>query len=95
LNNIIGLNESTLTRINNLNDFYFKFIEKTSNYIQLNAQLNPKGAMTNAPVILRNSQWRFLMVFGQSGLSQNVIPAHEDGLKKCRDLIKEIDKELK
>jgi len=95
LNNIIDLNESTLTRINTLNDFYFKFIEKTSNYIQVNAQLNPQGAMINAPAILRNSQWRFLMTFGQSSLSQNVIPAHEDGLKKCRDLIKEIDKELK
>jgi hypothetical protein len=95
LNNIIDLNESILSRINMLDDLYLKYIEKTSSYIQLNAQLSPKGAITNAPAILRNSQWRFLMSFGQSALIQNVIPAHEDGLKKCHELIAEIDRELK
>jgi len=95
LNNIIDLNESTLARINLLDDLYLKYIEKTSEYFQLNAQLSPKGAITNAPVILRNSQWRFLMSFGQSSLAQNVMPAHEDGLKKCHELIEEIDKELR
>jgi len=95
LNNIIDLNETTLLRIQLLNEQNLKFIEKTSNYIQQNAQLSPKGAITNAQTILRNSQWRFLMVFGQSMLNQNVIPAHKDGLKKCRALIAEIDGELK
>jgi len=95
LNNIIDLNESTLSRINLLDDLYLKYIGKTSDYIQLSAQLSPKGAIINAPVILRNSQWRFLMTFGQSSLVQNVIPAHEDGLKKCHELIAEIDRELK
>jgi hypothetical protein len=94
LNNIIDLNESTLSRIQLLNDLYLKFIGKTSDYIQLNAQLSPKGAITNAPTILSTSQWRFLMIFGQSSIVQNVIPAHEDGLKKCRELIKEINREL-
>jgi len=94
LNNIIDLNESTLARIKLLNDLNLKFIEKTSDYIQLNARLSPKGTMTNAQTILRTSQWRFLMMFGQSGLLLNVIPAHKDGLKKCHALITEIDSKL-
>jgi hypothetical protein len=95
LNNIIDLNESTLARIQMLNDLYLKFVYKTSDYIQVNAQLSPRGAITNAPSLLRNSQWRFLMNFGQASLIQNIIPAQQDGIKKCKALLQEIDKESK
>ena len=95
LNNIIELNESTFAHIQFLNDDYLKFMGKAGDYIQQNAELDPPGRMTNAAKIFRTSQWRFLITFSQSSLLLNVIPANQDGLKKCDALLKEIDKQSK
>ncbi len=95
LNNIIELNETVLTRIQLLNNSYSSFIDKMSTFIQQNAQFDKHANITNAQNLLRNNQMRFSLAICQSNLFQNIIPAHDDGIKKCKEIIREIDKELK
>jgi hypothetical protein len=94
LNKIIDLNESTLSNIQLLNGIYGKSIERISVFIQQNLQFNRQGNITNQETLLRNPQMRFLLSLGRSTIDQNVIPAHNEGIKKCYEIIQQIDKEL-
>lgn len=95
LNDIISLNESVIVRIQTLNGLYQHYIERSSGFIEEHAQLNHDGRMTNVPELIRSTQMRFLLIFGRSSIVNNLIPAHDDGIKECNKIIAEIDKETK
>ena len=94
LNNIIDLHESTITRIELLNNYYTQYIQKVASFIEEQAQLDAPGHITNAQPLLRMSQMRFLLGYGKSNIEGNVIPAHKEGIDKCTGLLKEIHAKL-
>ncbi len=91
LDNIIDLHESVLNRIETLNNYYVQFIQKTSSFIEEHAKLNKQGDITNGNELLNSSQMRFLLAYGIGTISGNLIPAHEEGIKKCMELSHQID----
>ena len=95
LNNIINVHESTLKQIEMLDSYYYEYIQKMAFFIGTNAQLNKPGEIINGENLLRKSQMRFFITFGESSINNNIKPANADGIKQCHQLIKNIDKELK
>lgn len=95
LNNIISLNESTISHIQILDGRYLNYSDKAAGFIQEHAELDQRGGMTNLKTIIKIPQMRLLMNYGYSLISANIIPAHIDGIKKCQTIIKQIDQELK
>ena len=95
LNSIINLHEATILRITELNKVYWQYKEKLENFIEGNAELSKTGSVINSDVVLVKPQMRILMSVGSSMIKNNVIPAYKEGIDKCNELIKEVDKELK
>ena len=95
LNGIINIHESTLKQIDMLDTYYYEYIQKLAVFIGTNAQLNKPGEIINGEELLRKSQMRFFLSFGESSINNNIKPANADGVKQCKQLIKDIEKELK
>jgi hypothetical protein len=93
LNNIIKLNETSLSRIQLLNGYYLSHLEKLSDFIEQHAQLSPKGEITNGSELLRTSQMLLLLEYTRSNISNNLIPAHKEGIAECTEIIDQINKE--
>jgi hypothetical protein len=96
LNNIIDLHQQILSRIDILNKI---FNDYNSNNLQpflgKYLQLDAAGKIANGENILHLSEMRFFLSYIRGLISFNIINAHENGLKKCNEIINQIDAELK
>jgi hypothetical protein len=94
-NNIINLHEEAIKHAQILDGYYTDYINRIGNFVQEHASLSPDyKSILNSQDLLRNSQMRFLMVYGTSFLAQNVISANDTCIVRCQRLIREIDQEL-
>ena len=95
LDNIIELHESIFQRIQDLNEKYYQHNEKIATLISRNIILSKNGKVKNTASILGSSEFKILI--GTSGglISNNIIPIHKEGIKKCREIIRQIDVALK
>jgi hypothetical protein len=95
LNDIIALHESTLARINLLNNYYHDDIgSKMIPFISARIQFNPDGTIKNEKELESSSEMHFLLNYFRSYIKANVLQANELGIAKCKELINKIDKEL-
>jgi hypothetical protein len=92
LNNIIDLHESTLIHIETLDNYYTQFIDRVSSFIEERAQLDEHEHIVNAQALLGMAQMRLLLAYGKNFLSNDIIPAHRKGIRKCNELSQQIDK---
>jgi hypothetical protein len=95
LNNIINLHESIIRRIQELNDKYYQNNEKLESLIIQNIRLANNEKITNASTIVNRSDFKILLKIKMELIVYNIIPAHVDGINKCKEILKQVDKELK
>ncbi|HEV3414280.1 MAG TPA: hypothetical protein VG101_17490 [Puia sp.] len=94
-NNIINLHEEAIKHAEILDGYYTDYVNRISNYIQEHASLSPDyKSILNSRDLVRTSQMRFLMVYGTSFLSRNVISANDTCIVRCQRLIRQINEEL-
>jgi hypothetical protein len=94
-NNIINLHEEAIKHAEILDGYYTEYVTRLGNFVQEHATLSPDyKSILNSENLLRNSQMRFLMVYGTSFLSGNVINANDTCIVRCQRLIHQIDREL-
>ncbi len=94
-NNIINLHEEAVKHAEILDGYYTDYINRMGSFVQEHASLSPDyKSILNSQDLLRNSQMRFLMVYGTSFLAQNVISANDTCIVRCQRLMGEIDQEL-
>jgi len=95
LNNIINLHEGIIQRIQELNEKYYRHNEKLETLVSQNAQLGKNGDVLNPSVIVNRSDFKILLNVNGGIILNNIIPANEAGIKKCNEIIKQIDEEIK
>jgi hypothetical protein len=95
LNNIIDLQETIIQRIQNLNEKYYQHNQMLENLINQNVQLAKNGNITNAAAVVSRSDMIILLNTSQSLIEFNIIGIHDKGIKKCTEIIGQIDEELK
>jgi hypothetical protein len=95
LNNIINLHEALIRRIQELNDKYYRHNEKLEPVIFQNTRLAPNGQIENASMVISRSDFKILLSINGGIISNNIIRAHEEGINKCNEIIKQIDIALK
>jgi hypothetical protein len=93
LNNIINLHEVIIQRIHILNNKYYAHQERLGTIISQCIQISNNGI--NIPVLLRRSDILLSLRIGRGMIASNVIPIHATGIKDCKDIITQIDEELK
>jgi hypothetical protein len=95
LNNIINLHEEAIKHAEILDGYYTDYVTRLGNFVQEHATLSPDyKSILNSQDMLRSSQLRFLMVYGTSFLSRNVISTNDTLIARCQRLIIQINKEL-
>jgi hypothetical protein len=95
LNNIISLHESNIKRIQNLNEKHYKQTEKIETLISQNIKLAKNGVIINASEIVNRSDFKIILNSNKGLISNNIVPAHQLGIEKSNEIIKQIEKELK
>lgn len=95
LDNIIELHESIFQRIQDLDEKYYQHNQKLATLISQNIKLSKSGRVMNIASILGRSEFRILISTSGGLISNNIIPIHMEGIKKCREIIRQIDNELK
>lgn len=95
LNNIIALHESIIQRIQELNEKYYRHNENLEAVISKNTQLATNGQIANASEVTNRSDFKILLKVNGGIIANNIIPANETGINKCKDIIKQIEMELK
>lgn len=95
LNNIITLHESIIQRIQELNEKYYRHNEKLETLVSQNIQLMKNGQIANASEVTNRSDFKILLNINGGIIANNIIPANEAGINKCKEIIKQIDTELK
>jgi hypothetical protein len=95
LNNIISLHESIIQRIQDLNDKYYRHHEKIETLVAQNVQLGKNGQVLNPAAIVVRSDFKILVNKSGGLIANNLIAIHETGIRKCREIISQIDEELK
>jgi hypothetical protein len=94
LNNIINLHEGNIQRIRELNEKYYQHNEKLESVIYQNTRLTKDG-IENAEVVASRSDFKILLSVNGGIISNNIIRAHEDGIRKIHEILKQIDEEIK
>lgn len=95
LNQIINFHEATVPHIQMLDNLYEQYIQKNATFIGSHAQLDPPGHITNVRELFKIPEMRFLLTYGKSSITENIIKAHDDGIKQCNSLLNQIGAELK
>jgi len=95
LNNIINLHESIILRIQELNDKYYRHNDKLESVIFQNTRLSPNRQIENASMVTSRSDFKILLSVNGGIIVNNIIQAHEDGINKCNEILKQLDEELK
>lgn len=95
LNNIITLHESIIKRIQELNEKYYHHSEKLEALISQNTQLAKNGEIANVLEVTSRSDFKILLGITEGFIANNTIPANGVGINKCKEIITQIDTELK
>jgi hypothetical protein len=96
LDNIIDLHESIFARIIHLDTYYHDDISnKMVPYVSTTVKLTPAAGIINAGEVVKTSQMRILLITMQSLIKNNILATHLDAIKKCNEISKEIDEDLK
>ena len=95
LNNIITLHESTIQRIKELNDKYYRHNEKLESLVAENTQLGKNGQITNAAEIVSRSDFKILLQVNAAIIANNILFANQAGITKCKEIINQINEALK
>ena len=95
LNDLIELHESIIQRIQDLNGKCYQHNQKIAALISQNAILGKDGKVTNALSIAGRSDFKILIGTMRGLIENNIIPIHKTGIAKCREIIAQVDKELK
>jgi hypothetical protein len=93
LNNIINLHEVIIQRIHILNNKYYAHQERLESIISQNIQMST--SVTNVPFLLRRGDILLSLRVGKGIIANNIIPFHTSGIKACKDIIAQIDEQLK
>lgn len=94
LNDIINLHETTIKRIEYLNEMYFQHNKRLENLISQKIKFNNKGEIVNVTEIITNSEFQVLLMTSKGIISNNIVPVHNEGIKECGEIINLIDIEL-
>lgn len=95
LNNIIDLQETIIQRIQTLNEKYYQHAQKLEGLIDQNVQLAKNGDIINAEEVIKRNDMIILLTTTESIIESNIISIHDKGIMKCKEIITQIDKELK
>ena len=95
LNKIIDLQETVIQRIQTLNDKYYQHCEKLEALVEQNVKLGKNGEILNAESVLNKSDLKILLSTSGGIISGNILGIHDEGIMKCKEIIAQIDKELK
>ena len=95
LNNIIDFHETIVQRIQVLDEKYYRHKEKLEDIVDQKIELSKDGIIRNAAQVLNRSDVRILLETSGGLINGNIISVHESGIKKCREIINQIDEELK
>jgi len=93
LNNMIDLHETIIQRIQLLNEKYDQQTAKLASLVEQNLQYSTDGIITNAEEVIRRNDMRILLNLSRGLITENVIGIHEEGIKKCKEIITQIDEE--
>jgi hypothetical protein len=95
LNNIIDLHEAIIQRIQILNEKYYEHAQKLEALVVQNVHLTKGGDIINSEEVLKRSDMIILLTTTGGIIESNIIGIHNIGIKKCQEIITQIDKELK
>jgi hypothetical protein len=95
LNNIIDFNETVVQRIQILNEKYYQQMQKLADLVEHNLELSKTGDFSNAESLLQRNDMRILLQLSGGLIVNNIISVHESGINKCKEIIRQIDEELK
>jgi hypothetical protein len=95
LNNIIDLHEGTIKHVELLDGYYTAFANRLGNFLQEHGRLDDSSKnVKNAQELIRMPQMRFIVIYGISFISQNLLQAHDSCIVQCNRLIGQIDAAL-
>ena len=94
LNNIIEFHETIIQRIQVLDGKYYQHKEKLGAVVEQHVELSKDGSIRNAGQVLKRSDVRILLELSGGLIINNIVGIHDRGIKKCRDIISQIDKEI-
>lgn len=94
LNNIIDLEETIIQRIQTLNEKYYQHTQKLEALINQNLHLDRGLDIANAEEVLKRSDMIILLTTTEGIIQANIIIIHDEGIKKCKEIIARIDEEL-
>lgn len=95
LNNIIDLHEAIIQRIQILNEKYYEQAQKLEALIVQNVHLAKGGDIVNSEEVLKRNDMIILLTTTGGIIDANIIGVHDTGIKKCKEIMAQIDKELK
>jgi hypothetical protein len=95
LNNIIDLHEMTIRHAETLEGYYTDYTNRMGSFIQEHGQLDNKSdKLVSVTELVRMPQMRFLLMYGVSFISSNILKSEDSCIVQCNRLISQIDKEL-
>jgi hypothetical protein len=95
LNTIIDFHETLVQRIQVLDEKYYQHKEKLEAVVEQHVELSKDGSIRNAGQVLKRSDVRILLELSGGLITNNIIGVHDRGIKKCHDIMSQIDKEIK
>ena len=95
VNAIIDFHETIVQRIEKLDDKYYQHKERLEAVAEKYISLSKDGSIGNAKQVLGKSDVRILLKTSGGLILNNIKGVHERGIKKCREIIGQIDEELK
>jgi len=95
LNNVIDFHETIVQRIQNLNEKYYHHSEKLEAIVAQNLELSENGTISNTESVVKRNDIRILLKVSWGLIVGNIIDVHNKGIMKCKEIITQIDKELK
>jgi hypothetical protein len=95
LNNIIDLQETIIQRIQILNEKYYQQAQKLEALIDQTVQLEKNGNIINADSVINRNDMKILLYTTGGIIETNIIGIHDEGIVKCKEIITQIDEELK
>jgi len=95
LNNIIDLHEAIIQRIQILDEKYYQHAQKLEALVVQNVHLSKGKDIINSEEVLKRNDMIILLTTTGGIIESNIIGEHDIGIKKCREIMTQIDNELK
>ncbi len=89
------MQETIIQRIQILDEKYYQHTQKLESLIEQNVHLKQNGDIINAEESVKRSDLKILLVTSEGLILYNIISVHDEGIRKCKDIIAQIDNEFK